>query len=147
MKILVDADACPVKNIIESTAAELSLPVVMFIDTSHELRSVTARVVMVDKGADAVDLALMNEAQAGDVVVTQDFGLAALALGKGCYAIRPDGLVFTDENIGQLLAERCASAKIRRAGARSGHMKKRGKAQDALFRESFGLLCRSAAQN
>ncbi len=144
MKILVDADACPVKKIVEETAALFHLQAVMFADTSHELHLVSARVVMVDKGTDSVDLALMNQASAGDIIVTQDFGLAALALGKGCFAIRPDGLIFTDENIGQLLTERCISAKIRRAGGRNGRMKKRGREEDAEFREKLTVLCRQA---
>ena len=144
MKILVDADACPVKNIVEEVATGYGLAVTMFIDTSHELRTSASSIVMVDKGADSADLALMNKASAGDIVVTQDFGLAALALGKGCSVIRPDGFVFTDENIGQLLMERCISAKVRRAGGRSGHMKKRGREQDVTFREQFIRLCCSA---
>ena len=142
MKILVDADACPVKNILEATAKQFGLQVKMFSDTSHQLHSSYSDIVVVDQGADSVDLVLINTAQKGDIIVTQDFGLAALALGKGCYAIRPDGLIFDSENIDFLLMERCASANIRRSGGKCKHIKKRSKVQDDLFKKNLVALCK-----
>ena len=137
MKILVDADACPVKNIIERTAKKYGIPVVMFIDSSHILDSEYSEIVTVGQGKDAVDLALINRAEPGDVVVTQDYGVAALALGKGAYAINNFGTVFSDKNIDQMLFERHISAKIRRSGGRLCGFHKRTKKNDDQFEQSL----------
>ncbi len=137
MKILVDADACPVKNIIERTAKKYGIPVVMFIDSSHILDSEYSEIVTVGQGKDAVDLALINRAEPGDVVVTQDYGVAALALGKGAYAINNFGTVFSDKNIDQMLFERHISAKIRRSGGRLCGFHKRTKKNDEQFEQSL----------
>ncbi len=137
MKILVDADACPVKNIIERTAKKYGIPVVMFIDSSHILDSEYSEIVTVGQGKDAVDLALINRAESGDVVVTQDYGVAALALGKGAYAINNFGTVFSDKNIDQMLFERHISAKIRRSGGRLCGFHKRTKKNDEQFEQSL----------
>ena len=137
MKILVDADACPVKNIIERTAKKYGIPVVMFIDSSHILDSEYSEIVTVGQGKDAVDLALINRAEPGDVVVTQDYGVAALALGKGAYAINNFGTVFSDKNIDQMLFERHISAKIRRSGGRLCGFQKKKKKNDDQFEQSL----------
>jgi uncharacterized protein YaiI (UPF0178 family) len=79
MKILVDADACPVKNIIEKIARQYGLPVLMLIDTSHILASDYSEIILVSKAPDAVDFALINRTVRGDIVVTQDYGVAAMA--------------------------------------------------------------------
>lgn len=133
----MDADACPVKNIIERTAKKYGIPVVMFIDSSHILDSEYSEIVTVGQGKDAVDLALINRAEPGDVVVTQDYGVAALALGKGAYAINNFGTVFSDKNIDQMLFERHISAKIRRSGGRLCGFHKRTKKNDEQFEQSL----------
>ena len=145
MKILVDADACPVKEIIERIAARYELPVMMLIDTSHELTSDYSEIVTVSKAPDAVDFALINRTGKGDIVVTQDYGVAAMALGKGANAIHPGGRVYTDSNIDVLLMERDIAKKCRRAGERvGGHAKKRTNADDDRFADAFTLLCDKA---
>lgn len=145
MKILVDADACPVKEIIERIAARYEFPVMMLIDTSHELTSDYSEIVTVSKAPDAVDFALINRTGRGDIVVTQDYGVAAMALGKGAYAIHPGGKLYTDHNIDVLLMERDIAKKCRRAGERiSGHAKKRTNADDDRFAAAFTLLCDKA---
>ena len=78
MKILVDADACPVKEIIEKVAKQKNIEVVMYIDSSHILSSDYSKIVTISKGRDAVDLALINDSEKGDVIVTQDYGVASL---------------------------------------------------------------------
>lgn len=75
MEILVDADACPVKEIIVNLAKEKEVPVTMIIDTAHLLNDGYSRVLTVDKGADSVDFALIGLLKKGDIVVTQDYGL------------------------------------------------------------------------
>lgn len=145
MKILVDADACPVKDIIERIAKEFQIPVLMLIDTSHILYSNYSEIISVSKAPDAVDFALINRTNKGDIVVTQDYGVAAMALGKGAYAIHNSGKVYTDHNIDQMLMERHIAKKRRRAGERfGGHLKKRTGVEDEQFAEAFFLLCKKA---
>ncbi len=141
MKILVDADACPVKHIIEKIAKSLTIPVIMFIDTSHILESDYSEIVQVSKAPDAVDIALINSTEPGDIVVTQDYGVASMALGRRSYAINQNGRYYTDENIDMLMFERHLSKKQRRAGGHTRSIKKRSKEDDALFEESFYSLC------
>ncbi|MBS3873692.1 MAG: YaiI/YqxD family protein [Firmicutes bacterium] len=133
MQILVDADACPVKQIIVRLAKQRSILVTMLIDTSHELHDGYSRIITVDKQADSVDFALMSLLTREDIVVTQDFGLAAMAIGKGAKAVNQNGLVFTDDNIDKLLMERHIGQKIRRGGGRAKGPAKRTKEDDARF--------------
>jgi uncharacterized protein YaiI (UPF0178 family) len=140
MKILVDADACPVKKIIVDLAKRRNIPVTMLIDTSHELNDGYSAIITVDKGADSVDYALMCLLTSDDVVVTQDFGLAAMVLGKGARAINQNGLVYTDDNIERLLFERHLSQKIRRGGGRTKGPAKRTKEDDERFAAAFETL-------
>lgn len=111
MTIYIDADACPVIRIAETIAKKHSIPVTLLCDTSHLLRSDYSTVITVGEGADAVDLALINLCRRGDIVVTQDYGVAALALGKGARAIHQSGKRYTDENIDALLMERHLARK------------------------------------
>ncbi len=141
MQILVDADACPVKEIIVRVAREMALPVIMFVDTAHIINDGYSRVVTVDKGADSVDIALVNALRKGNIVVTQDYGVAAMALGKRAAVLDQNGRVYTAENIDRLLFERHIGKKIRRAGGRANNVKKRSPEDDLHFEVSLrGLL-------
>jgi len=140
MQILVDADACPVKQIIVRLAKQKNIPVTMLIDTSHELNDGYSLVITVDKQADSVDYALMGLLDREDIVVTQDFGLAAMVLGKGAKAVNQNGLIFTDENMDKLLLERHIGQKVRRGGGRTKGPAKRTKDDDAKFEAAFETL-------
>ena len=140
MKILVDADACPVKEIIVKHAKICRLPVVMLLDTSHILNDGYSTVITVDKGHDSADLRLANLLEAGDLVVTQDFGVAALALGKRARAINQNGMIYNDSNMDQLLFERHLGQKVRRAGGRTTGAKKRTRQDDVDFERAFVRL-------
>ena len=140
MRILVDADACPVKQIIVRLAKLHDIPVTMLMDTSHELNDGYSTVITVDKQADSADYALMGLLTPKDIVVTQDFGLAAMVIGKGAKAINQNGLIFTGENIDQLLMERHMGQKIRRSGGRTKGPAKRTKNDDARFETAFERL-------
>jgi len=141
MRILVDADACPVKQIIVRLARQENIPVVMLIDISHELNDGYSQIITVDKQRDSVDFALMALLAREDIVVTQDYGLAAMALGKGAKVINQNGLVFTDANIDRLLMDRYIGQKLRRSGGRTKGPAKRVKEDDARFEAAFeGLL-------
>jgi uncharacterized protein YaiI (UPF0178 family) len=147
MKILVDADACPVREIIESVAMNLQIKVIMLTDTSHILTSDYSEIVLVSKAPDAVDFALINRTAKGDIVVTQDYGVAAMALGKGAYAIHPGGKIYTDNNIEIMLMERDIAKKCRRMGDRiKSHNGKRTEADNARFKAAFLRLCKIALE-
>ncbi len=142
MHIYVDADACPVTDIVERIAQKFKLPVTLLCDTNHVLQSDYSEVIVVGAGADAVDYKLIGLCHKGDIVVSQDYGVAAMALGKGAYGIHPSGKWYTDENIDQMLMERHLNKKARRSSKRN-HMKGLGKRtaeDDKRFAESFEKL-------
>lgn len=130
MKIIVDADACPGKDLIEKAAKENNIEVIMFCDISHIINSSYSTVKYMDKGFQSVDMAVVNEAKKGDIVISQDYGVAAMALGKKAYAISPKGYIYDNNNIDKLLFERHISAKVRRSGGKTASHKKRGKEDD-----------------
>ena len=140
MQILVDADACPVKQIIVKLAKQRSIPVVMLTDTSHELSDGYSKIITVDKQADSVDFALMGLLTREDIVVTQDYGLAAMVIGKGACAVSQNGLIFTDKNIDTLLMERHIGAKTRRSGGRTKGPSKRTKEDNVKFETALVKL-------
>lgn len=142
MRILVDADACPVIRIVEQAAKKKNIPVLLLCDTNHVLNSEYSEVKVIGAGSDAVDLALVNQCQKGDIVVTQDYGVAAMILGKGAYGIHQSGKWYTDQNIGQMLMERHLVKKAR-MGKGKHHLKgsaKRTEEDDLRFAESFERL-------
>ena len=139
MRVFVDADACPVVGIIEKVAREHNVPVTLLCDTNHVLFSDYSEVIVVGAGADAVDYKLISICHKADIVVSQDYGVAAMALGKGAYAIHQSGKWYTNENIDQMLMERHLNKKARRA-SRKNHLKgprKRTSEDNERFRESF----------
>jgi len=143
MKILVDADACPVKEIIVRLAKQHNITVTMLIDTSHQLYDGYSTVITVDKQADSVDFALMGLLTREDIVVTQDFGLAAMVLGKGARAVNQNGLVYTDGNIDKLLMDRHIGARVRRGGGKTKGPAKRTKEDNERFEAAFAKLLES----
>ena len=119
MHIYVDADACPVIGIVERIAKSHNIAVTLLCDTNHYLTSDYSEVVYVGAGADAVDFKLISLCEKGDLVVTQDYGVAAMALSKGAYAIHQSGKWYTNENIDLMLMERHISKKARRASSKN----------------------------
>lgn len=141
-KVLVDADGCPVVDLTIQIASQFSLPVILICDTSHRIDCDGAETILVDKGADAVDFVLVNHVEKGDIVVTQDYGLAAMVLAKQGYVINQNGWLYTEENIDRLLHMRHVSQKARRAGNRLKGPKKRSVEEDQKFVENFNKLCK-----
>ena len=133
MKIIIDADACPVVDITVNTARERAIPCIIVCDNTHSIEREGAETIVVDKGADSVDCRIANLTEKGDVIVTQDYGLAALVLGKGGKALNQNGLIYTDANIENLLFTRFIGKKERMAGARTKGPKKRTAQNDADF--------------
>ena len=139
LHIFVDADACPVVSIVENIAYKYSVPVTLLCDTNHVLESEYSEVIVVGAGADAVDYKLISICHKGDIVVSQDYGVAAMALGKGAYAIHQSGKWYTNENIDQMLMERHLNKKDWRSSGKN-HIKgpkKRAPEDDEHFSESL----------
>ncbi len=109
----------------------------MVIDTSHELYDGYSTIVTVDKARDSVDIKLINLLKKGDIVVTQDYGVAAMGLGKGARVLNQNGLIYSDSNIDRLLFERHLGQKVRRSGGRTGTFKKRTKENDEAFEKAL----------
>lgn len=151
MKIYVDADACPVVRIVERIARKYEIECVLLCDTNHVLNSDYSEVIVVGAGADAVDFKLISLLKKGekDIVVTQDYGVAAMALGKDCMCIHQSGRWYTNENIDQMLMERHLAKKERRSNSKH-HMKgprKRTEEDDIRFAESFEKMILKAKSN
>ncbi len=142
MRIYIDADACPVVRIAEKIAIKYEIPVTLLCDTNHILSSDYSEIKIIGAGPDAVDFALVNLCKAGDIVITQDYGVAAMALGKGAYCIHQSGKWYTDDNINSMLNERYMAKKARMASSKN-HLKgprKRTAEDDKRFEESFEKL-------
>lgn len=143
-RIFVDADACPVVRIVEEIAKSHKVPVTLLCDTNHVLHSDYSEIRVIGAGADAVDFALINLCKAGDIVVTQDYGVAAMALGKGAMGIHQSGMWYTDVNMDRLLMERHMAQKQRRSSSKKHGKgpKKRAETDDSDFADSFDRLLR-----
>ncbi len=133
MRLLIDADGCPVVNLSIERAAKAGVPVTLVCDEAHEMAREGATTITVSKGSDSADFYLVNLVEPGDVVVTQDYGLAAMCLGRRAKALSQNGLIYTEFNIDALLMSRHQSRKIRMAGGRVKGPAKREKAQDEAF--------------
>lgn len=122
MKIYVDADACPVKDIIISEASDFEIQVILVTSFSHFSNAEQpsgVKTIYVDSGADAADYRIMKLVEKGDMIVTQDYGLASLGLAKGMIVLHHKGFRYTNENIDQLLQTRYLSAMARKSGQRT----------------------------
>lgn len=140
MKIFVDADACPVKNIIISEARKFEIPVILVTNFSHYSNAEQppgVETIYVDSGADAADYRIVKLAKKGDIIVTQDYGLASLGLAKGIIVLHHKGFSYTNENIEQLLQTRYLSAMARKSGKRTKGPKPFTAEDGEQFRELF----------
>lgn len=142
MKILIDADACPVTDLTVQIAKEKEIEVCIFCDNNHVIHSDYAKIFVVSQGTDAVDFALLNQTEKNDIVVTQDYGVAAMVLGKGAHPIHQNGKWYTNENIDQMLFERHVIKKERRNSSKfhGKANKKRTLENDIKFQESLRRL-------
>lgn len=141
MKLFIDADACPVVDIALQVVKKYRIPMVIVCDTSHFIERMGAETFVVQKGMDAVDFVIANKVQVGDIVVTQDYGLAAMILAKKAYAINQNGFIYTEDNIEQLLFRRHVAKVARKSGARLKGPKKRKEEDNIRFKESLIRLC------
>ena len=137
MRVLVDADACPGRSFIEEAAKNFNVQVILYCDMNHVLNSDYSTVVYVESGFQNVDMVIANKAEKNDIVVTQDYGVAAMVLGRGAYAVSPRGYIYSNNNIDRLLLERHLSQKVRKGGGKTTNPKKRTKDDDKSLYESL----------
>lgn len=140
MRIIIDGDACPSRKVIEDVAKEYGLEVIIFCTYDHLIKSSYSEVRIVDKGFQSVDMKIVNENKKNDIVVSQDYGVAAMVLGKGSHAINPNGKIYTEGNIDTLLMKRHINAKVRRGGGKISGPKKRSGADDERLRSNLKKL-------
>lgn len=146
MKVLVDADACPVVDITVALCKQFQLECILLCDTAHILHRDGAQTLIFDKGADSVDFALVNRVSPGDIVVTQDYGLASMCLAKQARIFHQDGWEYTEYNIGGLMEQRHAAKKFRAAGGRTKGPAKRKPEQDQAFYQALEALLQQTVQ-
>ena len=137
MKVLIDADACPVVEIAVRLCRTHGISCVLLCDTAHTIYKDGAETLIFDKGADSVDFALVNRTAPGDIVITQDYGLASMCLGRSVRVLHQDGWEYTLDNISGLMEQRHIAKKHRMAGGRMKGPAKRTKAQDTAFEAAF----------
>lgn len=137
MKVLIDADACPVVDIALKLCRSRNISCVLLCDTAHILHREGAETLVIDKGADSVDFALVNRTCSGDLVITQDYGLASMCLSRKARILHQDGWEYTVDNITALMEERHAARKYRAAGGRTKGPSKRTAAQDKAFAQAL----------
>lgn len=146
MKVLIDADACPVTDIAIGLCRRFRVECIVLCDTAHQLHREGAVTLVFDKGSDSVDFALVNRAEMGDIVITQDYGLASMCLSRQARVLHQDGWAYTPENIEGLLFQRYAAREYRAAGGRTKGPSKRLKRQDDAFREALEAMLQQTVQ-
>lgn len=132
-RILIDADGCPVVDEAVQVARRFGVECILLCDTAHEYQREGARTMVFAKGPDSVDFGLVNAVRPGDIVVTQDYGLAAMCLARSARVLDQNGMEYTSANIDGLLEARHVAKKVRRGGGRLKGPSKRTPEQDRAF--------------
>ena len=146
MRIFIDADACPVENEVITLAEVYNKEVVIvksFSHFSHKELPSFVETVYVDKGPEMADMKIMQLTKKDDIVITQDYGLAALCMGKGCRVLHHKGFEYTTGNIDRLLTMRHAGQMARKAG----HKTKGPKALTDKDKDKFKSILESILNN
>ncbi len=146
MKVLIDADGCPVVDIAIGLCRQHQIPCLLLCDTAHEFYREGAETFVHDKGADSVDFALVNRVSPGDLVITQDYGLASMCLAKKARVVHQDGWEYTMDNMDALLFQRHESKRFRASGGRMKGPKKRTASQNHTFEAAFQKLLQTMVQ-
>ena len=137
MTILLDADGGPVVDLTSPFAQPFGVQLIRLRDTAHQIEREGAQPLVFDKGADSVDFALVKRVKPGDIVVTQDYGLASMCLAKCARVLNQNGLEYTADNIDALMLRRYENKKLLRAGKHPKGSPKRTKEQDVAFSTHF----------
>lgn len=146
MKLLIDADGCPVVDIAIPLCRKYHVPCLLLCDTAHEFHRDGIQTLVFDKGSDSVDYALVNRIIPGDIVVTQDYGLASMCLARSAHVLHQDGWEYTEFNIDALLFQRHESRKHRASGGRFKGPKKRTPEQDLSFVRKLESMLQTTVQ-
>ena len=144
MKVLIDADACPVVDLAVKLCRKYRIDCILLCDTAHTIHREGASTLVFDKGADSVDFALVNRVESGDLVITQDYGLASMCLAKKASVLHQDGWAYTECNIQALLFQRHESRKYRSSGGRVKGPRKRTSDQDKAFSAALETILQKA---
>lgn len=140
MKIFVDADGCPVVDIAIKVAKENIIHIIVVKNYAHKINDSYAEIVTVDISRDSADYYIVNKAAKGDIVVTQDYGLAAMCLSKGSIPINQNGLIISPDNIDGMLNRRHLNQQLRRQKIYNSKFKKRNPLADLEFEKSLRNL-------
>ena len=146
MQILIDADACPVVDATLALCRKYHLPCLLVCDTAHIMERDGADTLVVDKGSDSVDFALVNRVHSGDIVITQDYGLASMCLSRKARVLHQDGWEYTLDNISGLMEQRHVARKYRAARGRIKGPAKRTAAQNQAFISALETLLQQTSQ-
>lgn len=119
MRIIIDGDSSPVINEAFEVGDKTNTPVKMYCTYAHFSPERQGDITLVDSEYQAVDMVIANHLKPGDILIADDIGLAAIALGKGAKVVSSRGHLFHEENIDQALFQRFLGAKTRRAGGRT----------------------------
>lgn len=140
MKVIIDADGSPVVKNAVKISKQLGVEVLIVKNYAHQIEDDYATIVTVDVSSDSADYYIANHTNKDDIVITQDYGLAAMAISKGAICINQNGLVISDRNIDNLLSRRHINREARRKDGKFTKFKKRKPEDDLKFEESFRLL-------
>lgn len=146
MKILIDADGCPVVDIAVSIAKENNIETIIVKNHAHFIINDYAKVVTVDKSRDSADYYIANNTDEGDIVITQDYGLAAMVISKKAIAINQNGLIINSSNIDNLLSTRYLNQELRKRQRKYTKFKKRTPNNDISFSKNFINLIKIATK-
>ena len=146
MQVLIDADGCLVVEIAIRLCRQYNINCLLLCDTAHEFYRDGAQTLVFDKGADSVDFALVNRVSAGDIVITQDYGLASMCLARQAKVLHQDGWAYTEDNIQALLFQRHAAKAHRMAGGRIKGPSKRKPQQNTQFAVVLEKLLQQTVQ-
>lgn len=147
MRVLIDGDGCPVVDIAVQLCRAYRTECIILCDTAHEIHQDGIQTLTFDKGADSVDFAIANRIQPGDLVITQDYGLASMCLARNASVIHQDGWEYNQWNIDALLFQRHESRKYRSSGGRIKGPAKRTLQQDNAFRYALERILKTVSRD
>lgn len=140
MRIIVDGDATPYKNEIFALSSQYQVSMYVYVDYAHLLKEALYQVIECEIGHDSVDMHILSDLQKDDLLITQDYGLAALALGKGVKVLHVSGMEITSQNIDELLLRRYIGAHQRKSGKHVKGPSKMTKEDQIYFLEQLDHL-------
>lgn len=147
MKVIIDADGCPVVKNAVKISKEKKIEVLIVKNYAHEIEDDYATIITVDVSNDSADYYIANHANKGDIVITQDYGLAAMAISKGSVCINQNGLVISNKNIDSLLSRRHINREARKKDRKYTKFKKRTEEDDLRFENNFNNLIEDLKTN